>query len=279
LDHIRFEVRDPSGRIPPPAADLEPLDPFVSWLFERAGLPAGAYRAAPMHRRLAACLRALEVSSVSEARRRLTQHPELVATAVSSLLIGVTEFFRDADVFDAIGRIIADDLGMRPGPIRVWSAACSNGAELCSMAILLAEAGLLERSILVGTDCRADAIREAEAGLYSQASAEPAGALLRQKYLAKDCGCWRVTEPLGRRIQWRIRDLLSGAEDGPWDIILWRNAAIYLKLSPALAVWEALAQALRPGGLLVVGKAERPPASLGLRCVSRGIYGLPPQPN
>lgn len=97
-------------------------------------------------------------------------------------------------------------------------------------------------------------------------------ASLRQKYLLNDAGQWRVVDSLRRGIQWRVSNLLSGIEDGPWDIILWRNMAIYLNLKSAARVWDDLIKALRPGGLLIVGKAERPPSSSGLTCISRCIY-------
>jgi chemotaxis protein methyltransferase CheR len=73
-------------------------------------------------------------------------------------------------------------------------------------------------------------------------------------------------------MHWRLGNVLSGSQDGPWDIILWRNMAIYFKLKPARQVWEDLIKELRPGGLLVAGKVERPPASSGLRCISRCVY-------
>jgi chemotaxis protein methyltransferase CheR len=253
--------------------EQEPLHALVAWVLESAGLSADAYRTAPMHRRLPACLRTLKVSSISEAWC-LMQHPKSVEKAMDSLMIGVTEFFRDAAVFDALGEIIAANPAIQQDPIRVWSAGCSNGAELYSIAMLLAEAGLIDRCILVGTDCRESAIREAQAGFYSEAGVRSIDALLRRKYMRKAGGQWRVADSLNQCIQWRVGNLLSGCENGPWDVILWRNMAIYLKMETALQVWDALIKEMRPGGILVAGKAERPPASAGLTCISRSIYQL-----
>jgi chemotaxis protein methyltransferase CheR len=281
LEHIAFEgrasncpeyIRGPVANSEP-AIDQDLLPAFIARVLESAGLPADAYRAAPMRRRLGACLRTLKAGSVSEAWS-LMQSPELVGTAIDSLLIGVTEFFRDAEVFDALRKIIATEAPIQQGPIRVWSAGCSNGAELYSLAMLLAEAGKFGRSILVGTDCRAAAIHEARSGVYSEADVRSMDAWLRHKYMHKDGGRWRVADSLRRHIRWRVGNLLAGGEDGPWDIILWRNMAIYLKLKSASQVWAELIEGMRPGGLLVVGKAERPPASSGLTCISRCIYRL-----
>lgn len=296
LAHIRFEgrptprVRHAASRavvverlsqlLPRTVTEDEPLDAFITWVLDRAGLAAGAYRVVSLHRRLAACLRALQAPSVAAARRRLTQQPNLLPVAVNALLIGVTDFWRDADVFETLQAMAAGELAQRRGPIRVWSAACANGSELYSMAMLLAEAGLLQRSVLIGTDCRPDAIREAAAGRYSREGIRQLPAALRAKYLVPADGLWRVADPLRRAVQWRARDLLAGVEAGPWDIVLWRNAAIYLKPEPAVAIWDALAGTLRPGGVLVVGKAERPPRAAGLMGIGRCVYrvqGAPPK--
>jgi hypothetical protein len=65
---------------------------------------------------------------------------------------------------------------------------------------------------------------------------------------------------------------LAGVEKGPWDFILWRNAAIYLKSHPAEMIWRRLAAVLAPRGVLITGKAERPPSDAGLTQVARCIY-------
>ena len=273
--HVPSRPAAAARLLPPLHPAPGPVDSFIAWVLESAGLPAAAYRAAPLQRRLASCLRALQVDSVAGARRRLTDRPDLLAPAVGALLIGVTEFFRDADEFDALRRVIGAELAPRPGPIRIWSAACANGAELISLAMLLAEEGLLDRSHLLGTDCRIDAIQEAQCGLYRQAAAQAVPAALRRKYLRQAGAQWHVADDLRRVVRWRVRDLLAGPEEGPWDIILWRNMSIYLEAPSAAAVWASLVSTLRPGGLLVVGRAERAPAAAGLTPLSRCIYRLP----
>jgi len=126
----------------------EPFDEFISWVLDRARLETAAYRAKPLQRRLPACLRALKVHSTHAARQLLERRPHLIVTVVSSLLIGVTEFFREPEVFDSLRTRVLPVLAGRKGRLRIWSAACSTGAELYSMASLLAEEGSLKRSFL-----------------------------------------------------------------------------------------------------------------------------------
>jgi chemotaxis protein methyltransferase CheR len=254
-------------------AEEESLDEFISWVLLRAGLDAAAYRARPLHRRLSACLRALKVDSTDDARELLERQPRLVSCAIGALLIGVTEFFRETDVFDCLRTRILPVLARRRARARIWSAACSTGAELYSMAILLAEAGLLERSFLLGTDCRADAIARAEAGAYDATAMKPVPPAMREKYFEGACGPpWRPVHALRRHTHWKVADLLAGVETGPWDIVLWRNVAMYLKPGAAGAIWCHLAAVLAPGGVLVAGKAERPPGDLGLSHLARCTY-------
>ena len=289
LSYISFEGRTPTrpqhssargactGAIARSARE-EHLDEFIAWVLGRAGLDAAAYRAPPLDRRLPACLRALKVSSTHAARGLLERKPRLIAKVISSLLIGVTEFFREPGVFDFLQTQVLPALAGNNRRLRIWSAACSTGAELYSMAILLSEAGLLEQSCLLGSDCRGDAIEHAKLGLYDAAMLKLVTGATRDKYFEPAGQEWRPVEALRRQVHWKVADLLAGVEDGPWDIILWRNTAIYLKPCPAGTVWRRLVSVLAPQGVLIAGKADRPPPDAGLTHVARCIYRRSPRP-
>src|SRR5262245_48863817 len=111
---------------------------FVDWLFAQAGLDAHAYRPEPLRRRLPTWLRRLPGNSLAEARAAVECRPERVAAAMSDLLIGVTGFFRDAAVFDTLARDILPPLAERRQGLHIWSAGCSDGAELYSLGMLFA---------------------------------------------------------------------------------------------------------------------------------------------
>jgi chemotaxis protein methyltransferase CheR len=254
-----------------PPLSVEPADGFLGWVIGRAGLDASLYRHQPLLRRLPACLRTLKVHSEEDARELLEDRPDLLPAAVGSLLIGVTEFFRDPAVFESVQAKVLPNLADRRTPLRVWSAGCSTGEELYSLAILLAEAGLLAGSFLLGSDCRAEAIEQARSALYG-AAANPLQPAIRRKYFKPAGTSWRVRRPLRRQVRWEVADLGEEIAQGPWDIILWRNLAIYLTPGRVETLWNRLTGALAPGGFLIVGKAERPPSGLGLAPVCRCVY-------
>ncbi len=286
LRHISFEGTNPLPRHRPRShpASADPLTPhsiaagrdtdaaLARWILTRAGLDGNAYRAESLRRRIPACLRALKVRSEDEARRRIADRPALLPVAVDTLLIGVTEFFRDPDVFETLRRHVLPALAACR-PLRVWSAGCASGAELYTVAGLLADAGLLDGALLLGTDCRADAIREARDGTVSAPpNSIPSEALLRNHFVALSPGRWQPANRIRERIQWRLGDVLRGAEPGPWHLILWRNVAIYLDPGPAAEVCDRVSAELAAGGFLVLGKAERPAGLPDMLPAGRCIY-------
>jgi chemotaxis protein methyltransferase CheR len=249
-------------------------DAFLMWLLERCGLDGASYRLETLRRRLPSCLRALRVRSVFEARRLLHDKPELLGTALSGTIIGSTSFFRDLAVFASLRDDILPALAAtaaRP-PLRVWSAGCSDGAELYSVAMLLAERGALEDSLLLGTDCRADAIRQARAAEFDALALRDLEPRLRVRYFRCAGVRWQLQDRLRRAVHWRVGNMLAVAEPGLWDLILCRNVAIYLQEDAVTALWARIETSLRPGGILVLGKAERPHGTSGLSLMKPCIY-------
>jgi chemotaxis methyl-accepting protein methylase len=205
----------------------------------------------------------------------LEQKPESLPRAVSAVLIGVSEFFRDRAVFDHLRDVVLPELLKGRRELRVYSAGCSDGQEPYSIAMLLDDLGALERSCLLGVDCRSEAIARAEAGWFRAAELQGIEPQWRERYFRSQGAHALVSPVLRARMQWRAGDVAACGEGAGWDVILFRNLAIYFKPDRAAAVWERLARQLAPGGVLVTGKAERPPAGLPLRRVSSCIYQKP----
>lgn len=284
LEGIYFEGVAEPRILPRPRRPVEPRAPaavtaaeqegreFCAWLLHRARLPAESYRSRPLVRRVPACLRFLGVKTVAEARARVQQQPHLALELMDVLLLGVTQFRRDEGVFDQLGREILPALLSRQNRARFWSAACSDGQELYSLAMLVAEHGGLQRTELLGTDCRANSILDARAGRYPVEATAGLDPARRAAHFEADPRGVRVREQLRRRTQWKVADLLLAPEPGPWDLILWRNMAIYLEAAANDRLWQALAAELAPGGWLVTGKADHPAASLPLERVGPCLY-------
>lgn len=296
LLHVRFDGIEPQARRPartdtaamrpcPPstrrgsespgtcaAQPAEPLAPFLAWLLQQAELNPAAYRTAPLQRRLPACLRALHVASPEAARKLIEQQPDLLPSALEACLIGVSEFFRDRAVFECLRGVALPQLLQSRRGLRVLSAGCARGQELYSVAMLLDECGALDGSVLVGLDINPRAITAAKEGRFAASELGSIDAPLRAACWVPEGPQYRVAPRLRARMQWRVADLLTASGTGEWDLVLFRNVAIYLAPGDAVRLWEDLAAQLTPGGFLVSGKAERATAPGSLRRISHCIY-------
>ena len=286
MRHIRFQgvVTDPSGgsRLPPrlvvhtvrPA--LQQPAPsqgsFGREVLLRAGLDPEAYRDAPILRRTNACWRALHVRGEDDARSALSRGGDALDRALNTMLLGVSGFFRDREVFDTLRDQIVPRLAARGEPVRVLSVGCSNGAELYSVGVLLDEAGALARSQLVGIDCRARAIDSAIRAIYPTDVAEAVPEAWRARAFRPVAGGVQVADHLRERAAFEVRDATAGVPAGPWHLVLCRNLIIYLRAAATQHLLDAIVDRLAPGGTLVLGKAERPAASMRLSAIGRCVY-------
>jgi chemotaxis protein methyltransferase CheR len=121
---------------------------------------------ASLKRRLGQACDALRVGTLSGLQERVLHEPESFAMLLQYLTVQVSDMFRDPEFFRAIREKVAPVLATYPS-IKVWVAGCSTGEEAYSLAILLHEEGLLERTILYATDINARSLRSAASGVFS----------------------------------------------------------------------------------------------------------------
>lgn len=244
---------------------------LIAVVLDAAGLDVAHYRTGPFRRRLPAVLRALRVTNAAEAARRVATNPAHAHRALETLLIGHTEPFRDPDTFlDLRASVLPELLAGREG-LRVWSVGCSAGIELLSAALLLAERGVLAACRLRGSDCRPEAIRAARTKAATPVLLALPARFNDLRLLAEDSGFGAAIA----QVDWVEEDALSAeSSPGKWDLVFCRNLAIYLDPESSQRLWARLVAALAPGGVLVTGRAERPPATLPLVRLAKCIYRL-----
>lgn len=270
--HPRSDRGERALRVHPRSGSEEGrMEPFVTRVLKQARVDPEAYRASALARRIPACLRALRAESTQQAGQMLEEDPRLAGKVLNALLIGVSEFFRDPAVWRSLEEQALGRLARRQTGLRVYSAGCSGGQELYSAAILASEHRLLEGSKFLGVDCRSSAIAQGREGLFEAADLKSMPQGLRTRYFTISDRTAKIVPQLRARTRWVKADL-STFHEGPWDIILFRNVAIYLKPEGALKGWRCLERQLAPGGMLVTGKACYPPGELGLERLAPCVY-------
>jgi chemotaxis protein methyltransferase CheR len=123
------------------------------------------YARSSLRRRIRQALERFNCPTVSRLQERVLHEPEVFAQMLQYFTVQVSEMFRDPSYFLALRRQVLSVLSTYPS-VRIWVAGCSTGEEVWSLAIMLAEEGLLDRTILYATDINPEALKTAEAGVY-----------------------------------------------------------------------------------------------------------------
>jgi chemotaxis protein methyltransferase CheR len=179
---------------------------------------------------------------------------------IEAILVHETYFFRElAPLQELVDSQLTDAIRAR-GHARVWSAACSTGEEPFTLAMLLAERGILDQVEIVASDISATAIARAQTGRHGARSlrGDPPSAL-RDRYLVVASNGVAVAPRIHDAVKFRIVNLLDDAaidQLGSFDAILCRNVLIYFRDETSIRVVERLGRALEPRGVIAVGVAE-----------------------
>jgi two-component system CheB/CheR fusion protein len=195
--------------------------------------------------------------------KRLESDEQELQLLAKDLLINITSFFRDSEVFDLLARTtIRDIVTNHPSdqPLRVWIAGCSTGEETYSLAMLfreqIADAELDLKLQLFASDLDLDAVATAREGLYPETIEAQVSAARLKRFFLKDEHGYRVLPELRADVVFTVQDVLADPPFSRLDMISCRNLLIYLGVEAQARVLSLFHFALKPGGLLLLGSAE-----------------------
>ena len=238
--------------------------------------------------RLRKRVRALDLRTLDDYARHLFERGNLdqeLTHLIDCVTTNKTDFFREPAHFEFLCREAVPKLMQSRShrAFKVWSAACSIGAEAYTVALVLQD---LKRSgqrfdyTILGTDISNEVLAKARDGIYPEAMLDPVPADLRQRYVMfsrdRSRSEARIIPELRRLTQFHRLNLME--PDYPFDrdvdVIFCRNVLIYFDKPTQKAVVDRLASHLRPGGYLIVGHSETMAggASSALRQVLPTVY-------
>jgi chemotaxis protein methyltransferase CheR len=186
--------------------------------------------------------------------------PRELDVLVDSLVVNETYFFRERDQLAAFVDLLVPRILERQAGVRIWCAACSTGEEPLTLAMMLQERGLLERSEIVASDISSRVLSKARTGTYGGRSLRALGERERDRHFVDlGEGLVRVHDAISSSIRWRrvnLFDIPRVQALGTFDAIICRNALIYFRDAVILRLIEELTVVLNPDGLLLVGASE-----------------------
>ncbi len=223
------------------------------------------YRLSCLQRRVALRMSILKLATLDDYMAYLAGDPREIEQLLDTVTIHVTEFFRDAEVFDAVAKnvlpeIVSRKLHSPSRTIRIWSAGCSTGEEAYSLAILVLRhlrGNNVDLALEVyGTDVSKEACAVAREGVYAFRKLESVPADVKRKYFEAKGQEQRVVPDVRRCVKFLVHDLFSPSPFTLLDLVVCRNVLIHFDHAVRNDVLERFHAALGDHGLLILGKSE-----------------------
>lgn len=240
---------------------------LVEVIQEHCGITLSINSGFFLERRLGARLEALGLPSYLDYYQYLRYDPagaREMEELVERITTHETYFFREQYQLDAFSEEILPELARRferQQRIHVWSAGCSTGEEVYTIAMLLLESGLFKGwNIRVsGSDISSKVIATARAAVYGENSFRTTPPQMRRKYFMETGGRWTVRDDVRQLCLFGQLNLTSTERFrvfGTQDVIFCRNVLMYLSQEARHRVVEAFYDCLSPGGFLLLGHSE-----------------------
>jgi two-component system CheB/CheR fusion protein len=245
-----------------PSAPAPGFTALLTHIKEQRGFDFTGYKRASLERRVRRRMDVLHLQAYEDYLDHLMLHPEEFTELFNTILINVTSFFRDPDAWDYLQtKLMPELLTKRESqPIRVWSAGCASGQEAYSLAMAFAEAlGIEEfrdRVKIYATDVDEDALAQARQAAYTAQELEGVPEEFREKYFEPQGNQFAFRKELRRSVIFGRNDLVQDAPISHVDVLACRNTLMYFNAETQAQILSRMHFALRPDGLMFLGKAE-----------------------
>jgi chemotaxis protein methyltransferase CheR len=229
----------------------------------RYGYDFREYALAPLKRSIASGMAGEGVTTISAYQERLLHDASCMQRFLSGVGVNVTSMFREADVLRCIRDEVIPRLRTYPS-VRIWVAGCATGEEVYSMAIILKEEGLYERSRIYATDLNEDSLVIARTGSYPMARvvagesgyAHSGGRGRISDFYSIAGSRARFNRELQRNVTWARHNLVSDSSFNEFHLILCANVMIYFRPSLQERAHRLFYDSLVRSGYLALGQQE-----------------------
>jgi chemotaxis protein methyltransferase CheR len=229
---------------------------FKQKIFPLCGVNLEGYKEKQLKRRIDGLMQSLAVTSYERYLQMLREDREQLNRFLDRITINVSEFFRNPDIFKVLEDQILPGLLREKTRLKIWSAACSNGAEPYSVAILLDEQSQGRQHRIEATDLDMNILATARQGCYDANSVKniPPDRLVR--YFNYDKGLYHLKDEVRRKVSFSRHDLITQSYGHDYDLIICRNVTIYFTSEIQDRMYRQFWQSLNPGGVLFIGATE-----------------------
>lgn len=230
---------------------------FIKKIKEHTSIDLALYKEAQMKRRLTTLRMKRGYNTFVAFFEAMMKDKELFYEFLDRMTINVSEFWRNPNRWELVEKKFIPEMLKRNRRLKIWSAACSTGEEPYTLAMILAEQGVLNETSLHATDIDDGALEKARKGMYLDRSVRDVPSSYVKKYFRQDQMMYHVADELKKSIKFQKQNLLVDTFDTGYDLIVCRNVIIYFTEEAKHVLYQKFAKALKPGGLLFVGSTEQ----------------------
>ena len=252
-----------SDAVAEPQPTSDPMQSIVALLHQHLRHDFSLYKPSTLVRRVERRMHVHQLPSMAAYLEHLRTNPSELDLLLSEMLIGVTAFFRDSQVWlDLSAHIVPNLIASHDNtPIRAWVLGCSTGEEAYSLAMLLQEAqelsGQPSRSVQIyATDLNASAIALARKGWYSQQAVAGSSRDRLERFFTPSHGGHLINPDIRAMVMFARHDVIADPPFTRLDLLLCRNVLIYFNAVLQRRLIPLFHFCLRAGGTLVLGSAE-----------------------
>jgi chemotaxis protein methyltransferase CheR len=232
-------------------------------IYQKYGYDFRQYSEAHIKRRIMARLVSSKLNSVSEMQVKLLHDELFAAQILQDLSITVTEMFRDPEFYVSLRKNVIPILKTYPF-VKIWHAGCATGEEVYSLAIILKEEGVYERTTVYATDFNQHAINQAKEGIFSIEKIKKyttnyqlaGGQKPFSDYYLANYNMAIIDQSLKKNIVWANHNLVTDNVFAEVHLVLCRNVLIYFNSNLQNRVQKLFFESLINGGILCLGAKE-----------------------
>ncbi|AVQ37377.1 chemotaxis protein CheR [Clostridium botulinum] len=233
------------------------LEYFEEWVLKDFGINLKAYKQNQLQRRILSLMSRVGVNSVEEYINLLKKDKDQRIKFLDFITINVSEFFRNPEIFDELEKKIKVELlSNTPGSLKIWSAACSIGAEPYSLSIIMDEISPNKKHKIIATDLDMTILQRAKEGIYAQAEIKNVKKERLEKYFTKEGEKYKIKSSIKNVVTFKKHDLILDNYEKDFDLIVCRNVVIYFNQDIKDNIYKKFSESLKKGGLLFVGATE-----------------------
>lgn len=248
-----------------------------SFVLKEYGINLSAYKSKQLIRRLENFMQRSGAKDEAEFVNMLSNDKNLSKKFLDHLTINVSEFFRNKELFLDLEKRIKDTLKPEQNTLKIWSAACSIGAEPYTLAIIMDRLTPNKKHNILATDIDLTILEVAKKGIYSKNEVKNVDEALLKKYFIQQEDKYQIIDDIKSRVTFKRHDLILDKYETNFDLIVCRNVVIYFTQETKNQIYRKFYEALKPGGLLFVGATESiyNYRELGFEKASTFIYRKP----